>query len=77
MELCEGVEIADLALVVGSNLIIADTHIGYEEELNKRGVLIPRFQFGEIIRRLERIIAGRHFEKIIINGDIKHEFGRI
>jgi putative SbcD/Mre11-related phosphoesterase len=79
MEIVKGIEVIDLALYLKKEkiLIIADTHIGYEEALNKQGVLIPRFQFKEIIKRLEKIVGKRKIDKIIINGDIKHEFGRI
>ncbi len=83
MHILKGIKIVDLALCIGNSLIIADTHIGYEEAINKQGVLIPRFQFDKIIKRLERIFkqlnAGKSnkLKKIIINGDIKHEFGVI
>ena len=77
MEIVKGIRINDLALIVGNNLIIADTHVGYEEALNKQGVLIPRFQFKEILERLEKVLDGSRFDKIIINGDVKHEFGTI
>src|SRR3989338_835804 len=77
MNILPGIKIVDLALSAGNNLILADTHIGYEEALNKQGVLVPRFQFKEIIQRLEKIIKNKKFDKIIINGDIKHEFGTI
>ena len=79
MEIIKDIEIIDLALYLKKKdiLILADTHIGYEEALNKQGVLIPRFQFNEIIQRLEGIIGTKKFKKIIINGDIKHEFGTI
>lgn len=77
MNISKNIKIIDLGLVVGRTLIIADTHIGYEEALNKQGVLIPRFQFTEIIKRLEKILKKIKVNKIIINGDIKHEFGKI
>ena len=75
-------DIIDLALYVDNTLIVSDTHIGYEEALNKQGILIPRFQFKEIIKRLEKIFSilkenDKKVEKIIVNGDIKHEFGTI
>ena len=80
LEFQRGIEIIDLCLYLKKQniLILADTHIGYEEALNKRGVLIPRFQFKEIIERLENVLkkTGK-LNKIIINGDIKHEFGTI
>jgi putative SbcD/Mre11-related phosphoesterase len=75
-----GIEIIDLCLFFRKEkiLVLADPHIGYEESLNKQGVLIPRFQFKEIIERLGKILAKTGMlSKIIINGDVKHEFGRI
>lgn len=73
------IEFIDLALFVPSKkiLIIADVHIGYEAELNKKGILIPRFQFREMIDRLGKIILKTEPETIIITGDLKHEFGTI
>jgi len=80
MEIIKGIEIIDLCLYVKKEkiLILADTHIGYEESLNKQGVLIPRFGFTEIIKRLEGVFKkiGK-VDKVIINGDVKHEFGGI
>ena len=79
----DGIRIIDLAIMIGKTLIICDTHIGYEEALNKQGVLIPRFQFNEIIKRLEamfkklKISSNNKLKNIIINGDVKHEFGTI
>ena len=73
----KGIRVKDLGLVVDGNLVIADTHVGYEEALNKQGVLIPRFQFKELIDRLKGILEGNRFDKIVVNGDVKHEFGTI
>jgi uncharacterized protein len=79
MELHKGIEIIDLALFLVKQkiLIIADTQIGYEESLNKKGIFIPRFQHKDIIDRLEKIINVTKPKKVIIDGDIKHEFGTI
>ena len=80
MEILKDIEIVDLGIYLKKEniLVIADTHIGYEESLNKQGVLIPRFQFKEFIERLEKVFDDvGEVDKIIINGDIKHEFGRI
>lgn len=72
------IEIKELCLVIDNEiLVMGDFHIGYEEALNKQGVLIPRTQFRDIVRRLERILEGKRYKKIIINGDLKHEFGKI
>ena len=80
MKLLKNIEAIDLALYIDEHLILSDFHIGYEEALNKQGILLPRFQFKEIIQRLEAIferLKNKPIEKIIINGDLKHEFGTI
>ncbi|MBU0535337.1 MAG: metallophosphoesterase [Nanoarchaeota archaeon] len=77
MEISKGIKIVDLGLKIGKTLIIGDLHIGYEEALNKQGVMVPRFQFKDILRRLTAILKKAKPDLIIVNGDIKHEFGRI
>lgn len=78
MKILPNIEIIDLALKIGDSLIIADTHIGYEEAINKQGILIPRFQFNEIIERLRNIFkVSGEINRFVINGDVKHEFGAI
>jgi putative SbcD/Mre11-related phosphoesterase len=79
VEIVDGVEIVDLALYLKKSrvLVISDIHIGYEESLNKQGVFVPRFQFSEVVRRLESILKRVHPKMIVINGDVKHEFGEI
>lgn len=80
MEISKGIEIVDLCLYLKKDnaLIISDTHIGYEEALNEQGILIPRLHFEDMAERLEKTFkkTGK-LRKIIINGDIKHEFGHI
>jgi len=79
MEIIDNIEIIDLGLYLKKQkvLVITDTQIGYEESLNKQGILLPRFQFNDLIKRLRKIIDKCKPEIIIINGDIKHEFGTI
>jgi hypothetical protein len=77
MELIKGIKVVDLALVIGKTLVLGDVHIGYEEALNKQGVLIPRFQYADIVNRIESILGSGTFDTIVINGDLKHEFGVI
>lgn len=77
MKISNGIKIIDLGLLFKNSLIIADVHIGYEEALNKQGIFVPRFQFGDFVKRIESIFLklGKKIERVIINGDIKHEFG--
>lgn len=72
-----GTTIVDLALNVDDYLIISDLHLGYEQSLNKDGIMIPRFQYPLIIKRLEEIQDKSSGSNIVINGDLKHEFGQI
>ena len=73
----QGAEIIDLALLIEDTLILGDLHLGYEEALNAEGIMVPRFQYQKILSRLEAIIEKTNCSRVIINGDLKHEFGRI
>jgi putative SbcD/Mre11-related phosphoesterase len=79
MEIIKNIEIRELALFLKKEkiLIIGDTHIGLEEALNKEGFLIPRFQYKEIEEMTKKILKETNPKLIIMNGDIKHEFGKI
>ncbi|MEN6574186.1 metallophosphoesterase [Methanobacterium aggregans] len=72
-----GAEITDLALLIQDNLILSDLHFGYEEALNAEGIMVPRFQYKKILTRLEEILEKTRCSRVIVNGDLKHEFGRI
>jgi len=71
----------DCVLIDGEILVFTDFHIGYEEHIAERGAL-PDLQFKEIIERLNRIFKlleknNVKIKKIVILGDLKHEFGGI
>jgi hypothetical protein len=80
MEIIKGIEILDTCILINKKiLVLADLHIGYEEALNKQGAFAPRIQFKETEIKLNEIF-GKIKEKldvIVINGDLKHEFGTI
>lgn len=78
-KVADGIEIVDLTLYLKKHqtLIIGDLHIGMEEALNAKGVLIPRFQFKELMVRLEKIIQVAKPKRVVLIGDVKHEFGMI
>lgn len=79
MEILPNIEIVNTALYLKEEktLVIGDVHIGYEEALNKQGLLIPRMQFKEMMKRIEKLFAKVRPEIVVINGDLKHEFGTI
>jgi len=76
-KLINNAEIIDLGLLIDCTLIISDLHIGYEQSLNREGIMVPRFQYKKIIERIEEIVDGADINRVIVNGDLKHEFGRI
>lgn len=79
MRIHPGIEIHDLCLYLPKEktLVIGDLHLGFEESLNKQGVLIPRLQFKEVYSRIEKLLEKLSPRKVILVGDIKHEFARI
>ena len=58
-------------------LVVADLHLGFEEEAAREGVYVPRVQLRrslEVVRRgLEETGAGW----VIFAGDVKHSFSRL
>jgi putative SbcD/Mre11-related phosphoesterase len=52
-------------------LLVADLHIGYEEELNQRGIIVP-WQWESMRKRIITLMENFGIEKLIILGDIKH-----
>lgn len=77
MQISPGIEIIHTALWLSNEkiIIINDLHLGYEEALHRKGVLVPKFQLHEIINTMNQILQQTKPTKIIINGDLKHEFG--
>lgn len=84
IETLPGIAIADLALYLTKEniLIIGDVHLGYEEAMRRQGVFMPRFQFKDTISRIEKIFSllkpqlkSKKLEAVVVNGDLKHEFG--
>ncbi|MDP3727920.1 MAG: metallophosphoesterase [bacterium] len=70
----DNIKIRDLGLylIKEKTLIISDIHIGFEEALNRQGVLIPRVYLREFFERLKKMLD--HVDTVVINGDLKHEF---
>src|SRR3989344_417556 len=79
MEIYDHIEMLDLGLYLKDYgiLAISDTQIGYEESLNKQGIMLPRFQHKDLMKRVKKLVEICRPGKIIINGDLKHEFGRV
>jgi len=56
------------------SIVIADLHLGYEGIMAEQGIFIPKIQFKKELDMLSKIIKKKKASRIIINGDIKHEF---
>jgi len=56
-------------------ITVADLHLGYEEALAHKGVLYPKSQFNIILKILLDGFEKTGSDLLIINGDLKHEFG--
>ena len=71
-----GMSIVGLGIYVEkiSSLVISDLHLGYEEVLEKQGISLPQSQYPKMRKEIERMVKETNPRKLIINGDIKHEF---
>lgn len=80
IELEEGVSIASpypcIYLEEHDTLLFADTHLGLEEHRERLGIHIPYPVTEHIIECIIRPVKELSCKKVIILGDVKHEFGR-
>lgn len=79
LEILPGIALAGLSLWMPEEktLAIADVHLGYEEALNREGIMLPREQFRLTVGRLEPLLSRLSPRTVVVNGDLKHEFGTI
>lgn len=54
--------------------VICDIHLGYEEEMSREGIIIPRIQTEKLKSKIESMSEVVSSKKLIINGDIRHGF---
>ncbi len=76
---CDGIEIfpGGAALIEHDNtLVVADMHLGSEASLEHEGMSIPRVQTRKIEHYLKTIIAAVKPSRVIVAGDLKHNFSR-
>ena len=57
-------------------LVISDLHLGYEAAALEKGVSLPRFQKRVMAERLNKLLDRYSPERLVIAGDLKHEFSR-
>ncbi|MEM7825443.1 MAG: metallophosphoesterase [Candidatus Aenigmatarchaeota archaeon] len=56
-------------------VVISDLQLGEELYLAEQGIFVPQFQLKEIENDLKKILGKTKADTVIINGDLKHEFG--
>ena len=79
MEILPGVRVtSDRCLVLddGPTVVLGDLHLGYEKALEEEGMYIPRITTDSIREALNRIICKYEPKRIVLLGDIKHDFKR-
>lgn len=57
-------------------LVLSDLHIGFEEVMAQKGLLLPKIQTSEIMNLLNTVIDKYNPEQVLIDGDFKHEFSK-
>jgi len=80
MELVSGIVAhgLGLSLTAHKTLVLSDLHLGLEDSLRRGGVFVPRQHMKETLARIERLlVVFPSTKRVILNGDLKHEFGRI
>ena len=77
MNIDENLWIVGLGLYVRDldALLVADLHLGYEEALSEQGIYVPPVQLKTIKRLLGLMLDQTKTSRLIILGDVKHEFG--
>ena len=79
VEILPGVKVTNdrcLLLDDGPTIVLGDLHLGYERALEEEGMYIPRFNTYSIREALNRIICRYEPKRIVLLGDIKHDFKR-
>ena len=78
-EVSDGIYLTnDYALFLDESrtIIIADLHLGYEGAMQSEGISFPKYQKEVMVNRLENIVRKFRPERIVVNGDFKHEFSK-
>lgn len=76
MRIKDGIEIKELSIFLPKykTIIVSDLHLGYEEYLLQYGIHIPKTFSKDIVENLINIVKKTRARKVILNGDVKHEF---
>ncbi len=58
-------------------LIIADIHLGFEEDMASKGIFLPRVQLRKSIEIIDKAQNMTRAAQLIIAGDVKHHFEKL
>jgi len=58
-------------------IVVADLHLGFEEEAAQQGYFLPRIQLSRAREVLREAIDSTGADWVIIAGDVKHSFSRL
>ncbi|MFB6144448.1 MAG: hypothetical protein ABEJ98_04015, partial [Candidatus Nanohaloarchaea archaeon] len=57
-------------------IVISDLHLGLEGSMTSEGWYVPQFQLYELLTDLEEARDRTEARRVLVNGDLKHEFSR-
>lgn len=57
-------------------LVISDLHLGLEGSMTSEGGYVPQFQLDELLEDLREARDSTEASRVVVNGDLKHEFSR-
>ncbi|WP_338601707.1 metallophosphoesterase [Sulfolobus tengchongensis] len=81
LELAKGIFISEdlpaLYIKQNNSIVLSDVHIGYEEEMSRKGIYIPRIQKKRFFNVVNRVFSTFNTKRLIINGDFKHTFEKL
>ncbi len=63
-------------LLRSRTLVLGDLHLGIEASLELEGMQLPRSQARETKRRIDELVKDDPPKRIVLLGDVKHEFSR-
>ncbi len=63
-------------LIRSRTLVLGDMHLGIEASLELEGMQLPRAQAKETKRRIDEVVKADPPKRIVVLGDLKHEFSR-
>ncbi len=58
-------------------VVIADVHLGYEEEMASTGVFLPRVQLRKALSIIESLAVRHPGARLVVAGDLKQSFSRL